>query len=148
MGLTGKSLIFSFPIALSLSLWVSPMSFAVEPPSFVNDCGTTAYKPDQLTPYCADAGAAVIKIRWATWTRSKAIGQGLYTVNNCVPDCIDGKWKTHRVAIVLSKAMKTHGHLFLLNVNVHSIDDAPLPTSGTNVHSGNSFSWVANSWNN
>ncbi len=74
------------------------------PPAYFNDCGYPAYKPQSLTQYCADAGTGVVKIKWTSWTSTRATGTGSYYVNLCEPDCADGKLVWAKVKVVLSGA--------------------------------------------
>ncbi len=112
------------------------------PPSYFNDCGYPEYKPESLTQYCADAGTGVVKIKWSSWTNSKAQGTGSYYVNLCIPSCADGKLVSVKVKVVLSGAKSTHGKRYLMNVTVSSVNGKPLPGSSNS----NTIGWVTDYW--
>lgn len=112
------------------------------PPSYVNDCGYPAYKPESLTQYCADAGTGVAKIKWTSWTSTRAIGTGSYYVNLCEPYCADGKLVWAKVKVVLSGAKFTRGKRYLMSVTVSSLNGKPLPESANS----NTIGWVTDYW--
>lgn len=94
---------------------------------YVYNCGIIDYKPQTLTPYCADAGTGVGNIEWDGWTAKGATGAGLYAVNLCQPTCADGKWKTSEVNVALSKSVKVGGKIILTRIDVVSKDNTNLP---------------------
>jgi hypothetical protein len=112
------------------------------PPAYVNDCGYPAYKPESLTQYCADAGTGVTKIKWTSWTSTRATGTGSYYVNLCEPDCADGKLVWAKVKVVLSGAKFTRGKRYLMNVTVSSLNGKPLPDSARS----NKIAWITDYW--
>jgi hypothetical protein len=112
------------------------------PPSYFNDCGYPEYKPESLTQYCADAGTGVVKIKWTSWTNSKAQGTGSYYVNLCNPNCADGKLVSVKVKVVLSGAKITRGKRYLMNVTVSSVSGKPLPGSSNS----NAIGWATDYW--
>jgi len=111
-------------IVLLLAL-ATPVEAA--PPAYVNDCGYPAYKPQSITQYCADAGTGVVKIKWTSWTSTRATGTGSYYVNLCEPNCADGKLVWAKVKVVLSGAKFTRGKRYLMNVSVSSLNGKALP---------------------
>lgn len=112
------------------------------PPAYFNDCGYPEYKPESLTQYCADAGTGVVKIKWSSWTSTRATGTGSYYVNLCDPNCADGKLVWAKVKVVLSGAKFTHGKRYLMNVTVSSVNGKPLPESARS----NTIGWVTDYW--
>ena len=115
---------------------------AATPPSYVNDCGYPEYKPQSLTQYCADAGTRVTKIKWSSWTNTRAVGTGSYYANQCDPNCADGKLLWAKVKVVLSGAKFTHGKRYLMRVTVSSINGKPLPEAPRTTTIG----WVTDYW--
>lgn len=132
------AIFFTLPFTL---IGVTSNAQAV-PPSYFNDCGYPEYKPESLTQYCADAGSGVVKIKWSSWTKSKAVGTGLYYVNLCNPNCADGKTVSVKANVVLSGASFTHGKRYLMNVTVTSANGKPLPGSP----GSNTVRWVTDYW--
>jgi len=115
---------------------------AATPPSYVNDCGYPEYRPQSLTQYCADAGTGVTKIKWSSWTSTRAVGTGSYYANQCDPNCADGKLLWAKVKVVLSGAKFTHGKRYLMQVTVSSINGKPLPEAPRTTTIG----WVTDYW--
>jgi hypothetical protein len=115
---------------------------AATPPSYFNDCGYPEFKPQSLTQYCADAGTGVTKIKWSSWTSTRAVGTGSYYANPCNPNCADGKLVWANVKVVLSGAKVTHGKRYLMNVTVSSINGKTLPEESRS----NTIGWVTDYW--
>ena len=131
-------------IALLLTLMIAgttPNAQAA-PPAYFNDCGYPAYKPQSITQYCADAGTGVVKIKWTSWTSTRATGTGSYYVNLCEPDCADGKLVWAKVRVVLSGAKFTRGKRYLMNVTVSSLNGKALPESANS----NKIGWITDYW--
>ncbi len=128
-------------IALVITNSYSSASAATAP-SYVNDCGHPEYKPESLTQYCADAGTGVVRIKWSSWSSTRAVGTGSYYVNQCVPDCADGKLLWAKVKVVLSGPKFTRGKKYLMNVTVSSINGKPLPEATRTTTVG----WVTDYW--
>jgi hypothetical protein len=133
-------------IAISLLAVMSSVSLtnlsASTPPSYFNDCGYPQYKPETLTQYCADAGTGVIKIKWSSWTSTRAVGTGSYYVKLCDPNCADGKLAWAKVKVVLSGPKLTHGKRYLMTVTVSSINGKTLPEETRT----NTIGWVTDYW--
>ena len=123
------------------STGVTPNAQAA-PAAYVNDCGYPAYKPQSLTQYCADAGTGVVKIKWTSWTSTRATGTGSYYVNLCEPNCADGKLIWAKVKVVLSGPKFTRGKRYLMNVTVSSLTGKALPESANS----NKIGWITDYW--
>lgn len=133
-------------IAISLCALISPIAqtsaTAATPPSYFNDCGYPEYKPQSLTEFCADAGNGVTKIKWSSWTSTKAVGTGSFYVKLCDPNCADGEVVWAKAKVVLSGAKFTHGKRYLMNVTVSSVNGKPLPGESKS----KTISWVTDYW--
>ena len=131
-------------IALLLTLLITGTTTNAQaaPSAYFNDCGYPAYKPQSLTQYCADAGTGVVKIKWSSWTSTRATGTGSYYVNLCEPDCADGKLVWAKVRVVLSGAKFTRGKRYLMNVTVSSLNGKALPESANS----NKIGWITDYW--
>ena len=135
------SIVTMLLIALFIPASMTPAS-AATPPSYFNDCGLTQYKPDMITQYCADAGTGVVKIKWSSWTSTRATGTGSYYANQCDPSCADGKLVWAKVKVVLSGPKFTHGKRYLMNVTVSSINGKRLPEETRT----NTIGWITDYW--
>jgi hypothetical protein len=127
--------------SLASSFSTAPAS-AATPPSYFNDCGYPEYKPQSLTEFCADAGNGVTKIKWSSWTSTKAVGTGSFYVKLCDPNCADGKVVWAKAKVVLSGAKFTRGKRYLMNVTVTSTNGKPLPGESKST----SIRWVTDYW--
>ena len=133
-------------VAVLLCVLISPTALptvsASTPPSYFNDCGYPEYKPESLTQFCADAGNGVMKIKWSSWTSTRAVGTGSFYVKLCDPNCADGKVVWAKAKVVLSGAKVTHGKRYLMNVTVSSVNGKPLPGESKLT----SIRWVTDYW--
>ena len=80
-------------------------------------CELVDQKPEALTPYCADFGVAVWKIKWAKWSAYAAEGDGTFSANNCDPNCADGKYTNVAVRVFL-KDLTTKNNKYFYNTAV------------------------------
>ena len=112
-----------------------PMSLnaqaSVNSNNLVSNCGYKSSRPDNLTEFCADAGAGLVKIKWNTWGATQATGTGIYQMNGCVPDCTSGKWSNTNVKVLLSNIEKYQGKTYYTKVTVTSLDSKGLPLAGS-----------------
>ena len=68
----------------------------------VNCAGKIVTKPKQITITCADAGIALTKITWNSWSDNAATGTGTLTWNTCLPKtCAAGIVQRYKVGITL-----------------------------------------------
>ena len=98
---------------------------------YVYNCGIVDYKPQSMTPYCANAGAGVGNLEWDSWGAKGATGTGLYGVKLCDPTCADGKWKFADVNVSLSKTIAAHGKTILTRIDIITKNDKNLPLSNS-----------------
>lgn len=115
-------------VGISLGM-ITFMNRALLEHVYVYNCGIVDYKPQSMTPYCADAGAGVGNLSWDTWGAKGASGTGLYGVNLCTPTCVDGKWKFADVNVTLSKSVKANGKTILSRMDIVTVDHKNLPQS-------------------
>lgn len=55
------------------------------------------------------AHQVIDRIRWTSWDGPRAVGFGSYPINDCVPDCADGRSRRVRVRVSLSRASLCSG---------------------------------------
>lgn len=106
----------------------------IEPPSNVPPsetytflCEVLVQRPETLTRTCADFGEKVFDIEWKTWGIEGAEGTGIYSFNDCNPDCAEGTRSEVPVSLRLDR-VTTNGEKYFLNfLNISSknflIDD-------------------------
>jgi hypothetical protein len=44
------------------------------------------------------------RLRWSSWTRTRAVGHGVDWVKSCTPDCAAGHWHRHRATLTATDA--------------------------------------------
>ena len=103
---------------------------------YVYNCGIIDYKPQSMTPYCADAGTGVGNLEWDSWGAKGATGTGLYGVNLCNPTCAGGKWMFAEVNVTLSKSILANQKMILSRIDIVTKDRSNLPQSNSP-----SFGW-------
>jgi hypothetical protein len=70
-------------------------------------CGDKpAYKPKRVIVSCGDGAFRVNKLKWSTWTRKTAIGNGTARVLTCEPSCAEGKFKSYPIKLSADRAKK------------------------------------------
>ena len=77
----------------------------------VVDCAVDGRtRPGQYTLACADGGAYLSGLHWASWGPSAAFADGTSTVNDCVPNCTAGHGHSFPVLVALWRAEPRPGH--------------------------------------
>jgi hypothetical protein len=65
--------------------------------NYSND-GSGAFGGAQGRNGVTDAG----RLRWSSWTRTRAVGHGVDWIKSCRPDCAAGHWHRHAATLVAS----------------------------------------------
>lgn len=78
------------------------------------ECELILQKPSEETTTCADFGIVVRAIHWDQWGQGRAFGNGIYSINDCTPNCAEGKRHEAHVTVELSGLTK-EGNKYLLN---------------------------------
>ncbi len=94
-------------------------------------CGYPEHKPDVTTTNCADFGVQVNNISWHSWDGYGAHGTGVWSVNQCEPDCANGTRIGTPVEVRLSKLMTDGKRFYLTSFDAFSKDYEPLKMSWT-----------------
>jgi hypothetical protein len=102
---------------------------AVTSQVYVTNCGMHDYKPEVILKFCADAGVGVGAIEWSSWSAEGATGEGKYQVNDCLPNCAEGKQYYADVTVELSKSKIIDGKPTLTYIRVKTKDGKNLPLS-------------------
>ncbi|CAN2190295.1 hypothetical protein MCEMRE182_00500 [Candidatus Nanopelagicaceae bacterium] len=93
------------------------------------DCEYPETKPESIMITCGDGGMYVDRIEWSSWEATGAHGTGFYNVNDCDPDCADGKMHKARVKVELSGLTIVQGKNFLRTMEIQTLDGKNLPES-------------------
>jgi hypothetical protein len=71
---------------------------------FVANCEDEAFQPRTIVVTCADENFTIRSIRWSAWTTTAASGTGSARINDCVPSCATGRFRSFRgVTVRLSR---------------------------------------------
>lgn len=89
-------------VALAGSMAVPAVAHAVPVKTIIDCNGRRLVRPTEIVFTCADYGDQIQSLRWATWGAQTAAGDGYEHVNQCVPDCADGKWAVFPVHVELT----------------------------------------------
>jgi len=77
----------------------------------VVDCAMRAQtRPGQFVLACADGGASLSGLHWASWGSSAAFADGTSTLNDCVPTCVAGHGHSFPALVALWGAEPRPGH--------------------------------------
>ncbi len=63
------------------------------------------------------AHQVIDRIRWTSWDGPVAVGFGSYPINDCIPDCADGRSRRVRVRVSLSRASLCSGDRVYLRLS-------------------------------
>jgi hypothetical protein len=61
------------------------------------------YKPDKVIVACGDGNFYVVRLEWTKWRRKAASGSGTGKLNDCMPNCAQGQFRSHKVKLIASK---------------------------------------------
>lgn len=98
---------------------------------YVTNCGIIDYKPTAILKFCADGGVAIGAIQWETWSAQGATGIGKYQINNCSPNCDDGKIYYADVEVKLSRMKSLDSKEVLTFISLKTKDGKNLPLSSS-----------------
>lgn len=72
----------------------------------IANCVHAVYEPKRIIIACADGNLALMKMKYQRWTAHEATGTGTMYVNQCLPNCADGKWVTSYTRFTLDRPEK------------------------------------------
>jgi len=101
----------------------SPQTPVIKPSQvYTWDCEYPEFKPETIMLTCGDGGMYVNKIQWFRWDAKGAQGIGIYNVNDCDPDCVDGTFHTAKVKVHLSRLTKKDHKFYLRAMVIRTFD--------------------------
>lgn len=99
-------------VASTIPITISNPAPAVAP-VVVSSCGTgsgPAYtRPHQFDLSC-DGSDSLLRLRWTSWAATGASGHGEEGINDCTPDCANGKFRYYPVHVDLRGTAPVKGH--------------------------------------
>jgi hypothetical protein len=69
----------------------------------IANCAKPQFKPASVIFTCGDASFGATGVSWTAWTRKSATGNGTGQLNDCKPNCVQGKVKTGPISVRASK---------------------------------------------
>ena len=57
-------------------------------------------------------------MQWTAWDDREAVGDGVAHVNDCKPDCADGRYTTYQVSVRLARPRELCGSRFFTSIRV------------------------------
>ena len=95
--------------------WVSTTDRAVPraggTPSVLDHCnqptGGAAVRPGSIDLACGDGNAFLSDLTWPFWNATGALGPGIYTHNDCKPDCAHGTFVSVPTTVTLADPVET-----------------------------------------
>ena len=89
----------------------------------VFECLTqTVVKPADYILTCADAGSVLAHLSWTSWTGEQAVATGVHQLNNCTPNCAEGRFISYPAVITFWRPQPLAGHpgeTYFTRVTVH-----------------------------
>jgi hypothetical protein len=64
------------------------------------NCGHAQVRPRDFILTCADGNSYLTKLSWTTWTSPFPTATGTQMINNCIPYCADGTFRSYPVDVV------------------------------------------------
>jgi hypothetical protein len=108
---------------------VNPLSsqIAKQPDqAWTYNCEFAEQRPKTILLTCADGGWLVTEIRWNSWTTNSASGVGVYSENQCDPDCASGVRIESKVKVTLSNPIFHKGRNILQTLDIKVEDGSQL----------------------
>jgi hypothetical protein len=99
---------------------------------YVYNCGIAEYQPTSLTPYCADAGAGLVKITWTDSKSDQLRGLSRWEANDCEPSCVAGKVTSVAVMFTATDPVEDGGKTVMTRIDVETKGNEMLPGEKSN----------------
>lgn len=75
------------------------------------DClGHGQVEPTGYILTCADANSVLGHLTWMSWTAQQAVAVGDHELNNCTPNCAEGKFINYPAIVTLWRSEPVSGH--------------------------------------
>jgi hypothetical protein len=72
-------------------------------PLLISNCAKPKFKPSSVILTCGDASLGATNVVWSSWGQKAAVGAGTGQLNDCKPNCAQGKTKTAPMSLRASK---------------------------------------------
>jgi hypothetical protein len=105
-----RHVVLTLALAALVALPAAALASASSRQVWATDCFKSSYKPAVITIACGDASNILEKLKWSSWSQTKAVGSGKDAVNTCTPNCAAGHFTFHPVTATLTKPIRCKGH--------------------------------------
>jgi hypothetical protein len=72
------------------------------------DCRHLRIEPAKILFACGDGGYYVDHLKWGDWGVERAVGRGVFHINDCDPSCAGGTFHKRKGKIVLKQRVHCH----------------------------------------
>jgi hypothetical protein len=72
-------------------------------PLLISNCNKPKFKPASVILTCGDASLGATNVTWSSWGGKVALGAGTGQLNDCNPNCAQGKTKTAPMSLRAAK---------------------------------------------
>ena len=103
---------------------------------------TPAVRPAGMLLGCATSADGIDAIVWTKWTATEAAGNGTHSVNDCKPNCAQGKYTRLPAAITLTNPASLGGLYVFTTISIRSATTMGQPESVTADHLYGAWGWV------
>jgi hypothetical protein len=105
-------------------------------PLLIGNCAKPTFRPANLIFTCGDASLGATNVVWSSWNQTSADGAGTGQLNDCNPNCAQGKPKTGPISVHVSKPVtcKKSGRRIFTKLSYTWTSGAPVgnvPDSGS-----------------
>jgi hypothetical protein len=121
-------------VAASLGVLASGAGAAGRVPTtrVVPCVGSPEAKPGKFVLACGDGNWYLTSLKWVRWTANVGIAKGTDNLNDCTPDCADGRFHSTSTVAVFSDPVR-RGSLGELFAVATVVDSSRLPGSNGTV---------------
>jgi hypothetical protein len=67
-------------------------------------------RPPDFILTCADAGSVLSQLSWTSWSPAQATATGVHQLNDCTPNCAEGKFRDYPAVITFWRSEPVAGH--------------------------------------
>jgi hypothetical protein len=67
-------------------------------------------RPRDFILTCGDAGSVLSQLSWSSWTPAQATATGVHQLNDCTPNCAEGKFRDYPAVITFWRSEPVPGH--------------------------------------
>lgn len=114
------------PIALSAPADASPANAAaISKTKVIDKCHRAHVRPTRIIVACGDGGFQLHHLRYRHWGTYRARGVGMAMTHDCIPNCAESDFESHRVRFTFNKTAMVHGRRLFVHGRMRYIAGKP-----------------------